>query len=117
MIDEDLLLAKIEQLRTHLIRGACASQTVFETHCKEEAYDEVVTVINSMRNIASSKDLKEEIQRYLNDCLDLKFPTRNSDQIKTDVVCTARHFAEWQREKMVKELQEVRGVGNFLHQR
>jgi len=50
-----------------------------------------------------NKDLEEEIQRYLNDCLDLKFPTRNSNLIKMDVICTARHFANWQREKILHD--------------
>lgn len=42
--------AEIIRLKGELIRGACASQTEFETRCKEEAYDNVLNFIDSRYN-------------------------------------------------------------------
>lgn len=38
----------IEELKSRLIRGACASQIAMETRCKEEAYDEVLAILDSL---------------------------------------------------------------------
>lgn len=39
----------IEKLKSRLIRGACASQITMETRCKEEAYNEVLTILDSLQ--------------------------------------------------------------------
>lgn len=49
MIDEDKLKSKIEGLKSNLIHGACSSQIAMETCCKEEAYNEVLAILNSMQ--------------------------------------------------------------------
>lgn len=49
MIDEDKLKNKIEGLKSNLIHGACSSQIAMETRCKEEAYNEVLAIIDSMQ--------------------------------------------------------------------
>lgn len=49
MIDEDKLKSKIEGLKSNLIHGACSSQIAMETRCKEEAYNEVLAIIDSMQ--------------------------------------------------------------------
>lgn len=63
MIDEDKLKSKIEGLKSNLIHGACSSQIAMETCCKEEAYNEVLTVINSMQEEPVSKDYRERYKR------------------------------------------------------
>ena len=48
-IDAEKLIAEITRLKGQLIRGACASQIVMETNCKDEAYDEVLAFITSLQ--------------------------------------------------------------------
>ena len=38
----------VEELKSRLIRGACSSQIAMDTRCKEEAYDEVLAILNSL---------------------------------------------------------------------
>lgn len=49
MIDEDKLKSKIEGLKSNLIHGACSSQIAMETCCKEEAYNEVLAILDAMQ--------------------------------------------------------------------
>lgn len=78
MIDEKKLIAEIEKLKSNLIHGACSSQVSMETRCKEEAYNEVLAIIdplqeepidydklNSMLNDALSKETKESWNEML----------------------------------------------------
>lgn len=39
---------EIERLKRQLIRGACAAQIEMETNCKDEAYNEVLSFIDSL---------------------------------------------------------------------
>ena len=39
----------VERLKSQLLRGACSSQIAMETMCKEEAYNEVLSIIDSMQ--------------------------------------------------------------------
>ena len=47
-IDAEKLKAEIERLKGQLIRGACAAQIEMETNCKEEAYDEVLSLLDTL---------------------------------------------------------------------
>ena len=38
---------EVEKLKSQLLRGACSSQIVIETMCKEEAYNEVLAILDS----------------------------------------------------------------------
>ena len=40
---------EIEKLKSQLLRGACSSQIAMETRCKEEAYDEVLAILDTMQ--------------------------------------------------------------------
>lgn len=40
---------EVERLKSNLIHGACASQIAMETRCKEEAYDEVLAILDTMQ--------------------------------------------------------------------
>jgi len=44
----EYIKVEIEKLKEQLIRGACSSQIVMETRCKEEAYNEVLAIFNSL---------------------------------------------------------------------
>lgn len=45
----DLIKAEVEKLKSQLIRGACSSQIAMETRCKEEAYDEVLAILDTLQ--------------------------------------------------------------------
>ena len=55
---------------------------------------------------AISEDLEEEIENYIKDSLAIKFPTTDKEQIKADIRYIARHFAEWQKQQMMKDVVE-----------
>ena len=40
---------EIEKLKSQLLRGACSSQISMETRCKEEAYNEVLAILDTMQ--------------------------------------------------------------------
>ena len=71
-MDKESFRARIEELKSNLVRGACASQVAMETRCKEEAYNEVLALLdevpdegvdykklNSMLDDALSKETEE----------------------------------------------------------
>ena len=39
----------VEKLKSQLLRGACSSQIAMETMCKEEAYNEVLALLDSLQ--------------------------------------------------------------------
>ena len=41
--------AEVEKLKSQLLRGACSSQVAMETRCKEEAYNEVLAILDSLQ--------------------------------------------------------------------
>jgi len=47
---------EIERLKELLPKGASASQIVMEANCKEEAYNEVLSIIDSLRKEPVSRD-------------------------------------------------------------
>ena len=53
--------AKIERLKGQLIRGACAAQIQMETSCKDEAYDEMLSILSDLeKEEKPSEGLEEE---------------------------------------------------------
>ena len=56
---------EVVRLKSQLLRGACSSQIAIETRCKEEAYDEVLTLLDSMQ---------EEHDRMVDQCIYGKEP-------------------------------------------
>lgn len=40
---------EVEKLKSQLLRGACSSQIAMETICKEEAYNEVLSILDTMQ--------------------------------------------------------------------
>jgi hypothetical protein len=53
---------EVEKLKSQLIRGACSSQIAMETRCKEEAYNEVLAILDTMQEESVSKKLSN-VQR------------------------------------------------------
>ena len=60
LIDKAAVVAEIEKLKGQLLRGACSSQISMETSCKEEAYNEVLSILDTLEvkeaDIASMAD-------------------------------------------------------------
>ena len=54
---------EVEKLKSQLIRGACASQIAMETRCKEEAYNEVLAILDTTQEEPVSKDYRERYRR------------------------------------------------------
>ncbi len=53
--------AEIERLKGQLIRGACAAQIEMETNCKDKAYNEVLSFLDTLEEepVDLEKELKE----------------------------------------------------------
>ena len=64
LIDKDALARGIENLKSNLIYGACASQIAMETRCKEEAYNEVLSFIDSLE--VKEVDVEKESELIAN---------------------------------------------------
>ncbi len=56
MIDKvQKIREKVEKLKSQLLRGACSSQVAMETRCKEEAYNEVLAILDTMQEEPKAK--------------------------------------------------------------
>ena len=109
--------AEIERLKGQLVRGACASQVQLETTCKEEAYNEVLSFLDTLQEQPVCEGLEEEIGAYFKDWYvdesdqgySLKTPTGSA--VMGHMKNVARHFAQWgaehAREQMMKEAVEL----------
>ena len=61
----DLIKAGVERLKSNLICGACASQIAMETRCKEEAYNEVLAILDTLQEEPVSEEWIEELRTKL----------------------------------------------------
>lgn len=64
--------------------------------------EQLLDFIDSLPAEQPCDDLEEEINSYSKESLALKFPTTDKKQIKADIEYIARHFANWQKEQMMK---------------
>jgi len=176
---------EVERLKSQLLRGACSSQIAMETRCKEEAYNEVLAILDSMQeehkkcmyskddftdedrkvlcdgceeeckysksddftkalaecinqaqcNVVDpmvlaetwkdeliklakseepvSEDLESEIQRY-NNSLNLDAEENYEwDDIASNVILAARHFAKWQK---AKDESTTEDLGEYINE-
>lgn len=112
---------EVERLKSQLLRGACSSQVAMETRCKEEAYNEVLGILDFMQEEPLSNktekaidelssSIAEELRKQLKDNLkeepvseDLEKEIDRCilDEDMSFEVC-ARHFANWQKEQFEK---------------
>ena len=81
----------IEKLKSRLIRGACASQLAMETRCKEEAYNEVLAMLDLLQEEpVSDKELEQAAVEVFKEIVD---DGRNS------FLEIFKAGAEWQKEQ------------------
>lgn len=57
----------VERLKSQLLRGACSSQIAMETRCKEEAYNDVLAILDTMQEEHVSEDLEEAAKQFATD--------------------------------------------------
>ena len=89
--------SEIERLKKSLPWGNCASQLSMECNCKNEAYNEVLSYINSLEEEPISNDLKEAAHSYVDTTIEC-FDSESNP-------CCYPAFiagAEWQKEKMME---------------
>ena len=80
LIDKSKLLEELKKLKQNL----SASPIV--------VIEDVESLVESLE--VKEVDLEKEIQYHVKNCLDVKFPTTDIEQIKKDVAYTARMFFE-----------------------
>ena len=97
---------EIEKLKSQLLRGACSSQIAMETRCKEEAYNEVLAILDSMQEEPVSEDLEEAAKRYLysNILYDDVYVGNPTDK---DCIEMFKAGAKWQKQKDEKNIGEL----------
>lgn len=64
MTDKEKFRKEVEKLKSNLIYGACSSQIAMETICKEEAYNEVLAILDSMQEEPVSEELEEAAKNH-----------------------------------------------------
>jgi hypothetical protein len=65
---------------------------------------DLLKFIDSLPEVKPSRDLEEEVKRYYSD----NFTYISSDQPTLSILTNvARHFAEWQKERMIKDAKEI----------
>ena len=87
-IDAEKLIAEIESIS--LIPQTSADYNDGRDDMKMMVLD----IIDSLQQEQSEVDLEKEIQDHIKECLDVKFPTTDTELIKKDVAYTARKFYE-----------------------
>lgn len=50
----------VEKMKSNLIYGACSSQVAMETRCKEEAYNEVLAILDTMQEEPTIQKIVDE---------------------------------------------------------
>ena len=91
-ISKSAVVAEIEKLKGQLLRGACSSQISMETSCKEEAYNEVLSILDTLE----VKEVKEEPSDNLEEEIDKELHENwYGEYINLDIFReSAKHFFE-----------------------
>ena len=60
--------AEVNRLKKQLVRGACAAQIQMETSCKDEAYDEMLSILSDLEKECEEKptniDFEQELYKH-----------------------------------------------------
>ena len=97
MTDKEKIREEVEKLKSQLLRSACSSQIAMETMCKEEAYNEILAILDSMQEEPVSEELEEAADNALSNVL-------NTHEIVNVRSCLEmfRYGAKWQAEQFEK---------------
>jgi len=96
MTQIEKIKAEIERLKESLPWGSCASQISMECNCKNEAYNEVLSYIDSLEEDPVSNDLEEAASQYPSIICHI------SPQWKSEVENVFKAGAQWQKENLWK---------------
>lgn len=115
MTDKEKIRQEVEKLKSNLIHGACSSQVAMETRCKEEAYNEVLAILDTMQEESVSKQKLSNNQRtgkigkkpVSEDLENAAVEWFNSVKYKSDLSGTPINAfmagAKWQKEHLMKD--------------
>lgn len=99
LLNKEKVVAEIEKLKRQLLRGACSSQISMETNCKEEAYDEVLSFLDTLE--VKEVDLEEKAtqlsQKYFPDAENI-WARPNIEAHKCKSACI--EMVEWFKENL-----------------
>ena len=98
----ETIRAEIERLKKQLVRGACASQVQFETTCKEEAYNEVLAKLDTLKEQPVDTSEDEKIRQGLISYLkaDMEYNPSQSPSFYTEALA---YLARQSKEQPVCE--------------
>ena len=105
MTDKEKFRKEVEKLKSNLIYGACSSQIAMETRCKEEAYNEVLSILDTMQEEPVSDDLEEAIANEWKGYIDRGAATVDALEDNTQELTFAKGFyrgAQWKKEQFEK---------------
>ena len=96
--------AEVEKLNAKLLRGACSSQVAMETMCKEEAYNEVLAILDSIQKEPVSEKLEDAASSFARkDSEGISNPA-NFYYIVTDKARIFKAGAKWQKEQIMAKV-------------
>ena len=94
--------AEVEKLNAQLLRGACSSQIAMETMCKEEAYNEILAILDSMQEEPVSEELEEACEQLAENARKHKAETSSPFFSQTDYRQGVVDGVQWQEEHLWK---------------
>lgn len=105
MTDKEKFRKEVEKLKSQLLRGACSSQIAMETRCKEEAYNEVLAILDSLQEEPVSEELEKMSYHSAMDLINNpKFlPTTTFGELIPMLQKLYKDGAKWQKQQMMKD--------------
>lgn len=108
---------EVEKLKSQLLRGACSSQVAMETRCKEEAYNEVLTILDIMQEEPVSEDLEKAASRYAKKEYNHKIPATLPDRCRgcyAPLMYAFKAGANWQKQQMIANTIDGKVIANGM---
>ena len=91
----ELIKQEIGRLRQKLPWGCCSSQISMECNCKNEAYDEILSFINSLPEESVNNDLEKMAEQYA-------FQNHGTLMAQNISIDAFKACAQWQKEQILK---------------
>lgn len=98
---------QVEQIRTEIERRRDAIDYTNRPSCAEYnrvwAYNDVLSIIDSMPKETASEDFEKEFNRFLDDVEGVPRMWHSDEQMEWGMDI-ARHFANWQKEQDIRDM-------------
>jgi hypothetical protein len=125
MTDKEKIREEVERLKSNLIHGACSSQVAMETRCKEEAYNEVLDLVDTMQEepVSEFPNTESMIESYKQRLISQANGMKNSPLVDMCLVSykhginetldtlnlsnVERTVKEWKEEPVSDDLEEA----------